>query len=458
MKGEVMRKVSKLGASLAIGGSLVLAACGSGSSSTKANSSTGGGKVTVTVWAWPQNSQMAVTAFEKSHPNITIKLDDVGSGGTEYTKLATALAAGSGAPCMAQVEFDHLPAFLAKPGLVNIAQYANAYKSAYPSWVWSQVTEGSAVYAIPQDIGPEGYAYRPSVFKQYGLTVPKTWAEFAADAVKLHKEDPKNYLTYFPNDDTVFQGLISQAGGQMFQKKGNSYKVDIDNPTTEKVISLWGNLIKEGAIPVETEGSPAFGKAVGDGEFASLLEPAWGPTYLGTYMVGSKVNQQFLMTTVPQWTASGSPVSFDSGGSSYAVTNQCSTKDRAAAVEFEGWLNTTKAGLTVSEGNGALKPGQPGAGEGLFAAATDRAVAPTFKVKVAQFAHQSPNVFTLFSQYSNTVPKGYVWSPFENYIGGVWASVMASAQTGKISWADTLSVLQKDVLTYAKQSGIAVTS
>ena len=39
--------------------------------------------------------------------------------------------------------------------------------------------------------------YRADLFKKYGLTVPTTWAQFAADATKLHSAAPGVYLGSF---------------------------------------------------------------------------------------------------------------------------------------------------------------------------------------------------------------------------------------------------------------------
>ena len=92
--------------------------------------------------------------------------------------------------------------------------------------------------------------------------MPKTWAQFATEAVTLHKDNPSMYMTYYGNDDATLQGLTSQAGGQMFQQSGSSWKVELNNPYSQKVMAFWGQLIKEGAIPVESLGSPAYGKAI----------------------------------------------------------------------------------------------------------------------------------------------------------------------------------------------------
>ena len=96
-------------------------------------------------------------------------------GGTFYAKLTTAMAGGTG-PDVTQVEFDHLPQFIGAHDLVNIAQYVSQYKSDFPAWTWDQVSQGSAVYAVPEDIGPMGLMYQPGVLKKYNLPVPATWA------------------------------------------------------------------------------------------------------------------------------------------------------------------------------------------------------------------------------------------------------------------------------------------
>ena len=61
----------------------------------------------------------------------------------------------------------------------------------------TQVSQGSAVYAVPEDIGPMALMYQPSVLKKYNLPVPATWAQFASDAVALHKADPAHVPDLF---------------------------------------------------------------------------------------------------------------------------------------------------------------------------------------------------------------------------------------------------------------------
>src|SRR5262245_782850 len=101
-------------------GALVLAACGgsTGSAAQKGPHQ----KVTLTWWTWTANPKSVIRNFEQKYPWITIPAPpSYGSGGTFYSKLTTALAAGNG-PCVSQVELDHLPQFTQAHDLVDIAK------------------------------------------------------------------------------------------------------------------------------------------------------------------------------------------------------------------------------------------------------------------------------------------------------------------------------------------------
>src|SRR5213593_1253220 len=136
--------------------------------------------VTVTFWSWVPKLQDEVNLFEQAHPNIKVKLVNAGQGAPEYTKLRTALKAGSGAPDVVQVEFQYIPTFTQINGLVDISKYgANEIKNDYVPWTWAQVSKGGKVYAIPQDSGPMGLLYRKDILDKYGIKAPTTWAEYA---------------------------------------------------------------------------------------------------------------------------------------------------------------------------------------------------------------------------------------------------------------------------------------
>src|SRR5438270_2909578 len=121
-----MVKFAVLGLMIVLAASLP--ACGG----TTPSASSSSGPVTLTFWTWVPNIQQEINLFEQSHPNIKIKLVNAGQGGPEYTKLRTALKAGSGAPDIVQIEFQYLPTFILTGKLVDLASYgANDIKNDY---------------------------------------------------------------------------------------------------------------------------------------------------------------------------------------------------------------------------------------------------------------------------------------------------------------------------------------
>ncbi len=407
-------------------------------------------KVTLTWWTWTTNPQKVIANFEKQYPNITIKMPpSYGSGGTFYAKLTTAMAGGTG-PDVTQVEFDHLPQFIGAHDLVNISQYVSQYKSDFPAWTWNEVSQGSAVYAVPEDIGPMGLMYQPAVLKKYNLPVPATWAQFASDAVALHKADPSQYLTYFaPNDADVLESLFWQAGAFPYQFEGNgSWKINLDGPIEQKVMNYWGTLVKEGAVAVDSDFTADWGHHIAADHYVSMIGAGWSPTYMVDAYLPTGSTQQWAVTQMPQWTA-GSHAAANWGGSTNAVTKDAPASLVKDAALFAAFINTSKSGLSIDE-----SPATPaGGGRGLFPAALARSSVPQFAAAVPHF---SGNINSQFSTYANNVPTKFEWSPWDTEFGNFVTTQMAAAAAGKESWSKVLSTTQSQLVSYAQSAGYSV--
>jgi multiple sugar transport system substrate-binding protein len=56
----------------------------------------GHGATNLTFWGWPAGYNLAVNEFNKTHPDICVKLENAGASTAEYVKLSDAIKAGSG--------------------------------------------------------------------------------------------------------------------------------------------------------------------------------------------------------------------------------------------------------------------------------------------------------------------------------------------------------------------------
>ncbi|HET6534526.1 MAG TPA: extracellular solute-binding protein, partial [Actinoplanes sp.] len=293
----------------------------------------------LTFWTWVPDIAKEVALFEKKYPAIDVEVVNAGQGEPQYTKLRTALKAGSGAPDVAQIEFQYIPTFTLTKSLIDLRPYgAEAQKDKFVDWTWSQVTgQNGEVWAYPQDTGPMGMLYRQDIFDKYGIQVPKTWDEFAAAARKLHAAAPEVYLTNLaPNQNGAYMGLLWQTGAKPFTNTAaDAVTVNLNDETSKKLGNYWGGLVKEGVVSADADFTDAWYQALNRGKYATWLTAAWGPVFLtGT---AKSTSGKWRAAPLPQWEA-GANVSGNWGGSTSAVI--AGTKNPIAAAKFAEFINT----------------------------------------------------------------------------------------------------------------------
>jgi multiple sugar transport system substrate-binding protein len=360
-----------------------------------------------------------------------------GGGPNEYTPLTTVLKAGTGAPDMAQVEFQVIPQFEASGGLADLAKYgALSLKNNFVAWAWAQVTQGSSVYAIPQDSGPEAMFYRWDIFKKLGITPPKTWADFAADAAKIHAADKTMYIHNFdPTDGGWIEAMIWQAGGNMYTVNGNTWTVKIDNPGSEKAINFWGDLIKKGLVKVQPDWTTALPADFNASKVVGSVTPAW---YAGVIKGDAgKTAGKWMVAPMPQW-AAGQFVTSNWGGSTTVVTTQ--SKHPSEATQFAIWLNTNVA---------AYRPMIVGAN--LFPVYKPFFDLPDYKAPYAYYNNQRIEQF--FFTSSAAVDPNFVWPPVKEYMDNKLGVNLTSAIAGKMSFTDALKKTQSQVISFMNAQG-----
>jgi multiple sugar transport system substrate-binding protein len=444
----------------------MLAACSSGGSSssaaggtTSSPASTASASPTVTVvaggscsanatkvlfWAWVPGMGRAVTEFNKTHPNICVTQEDVGAGSPEYVAITNALKAGSGAPDVAEVEFDELPSFEVTKNVVNLAPYgANTYKSKFTPWAWSEVSQGSGVYAMPGDAGPMAFYYNTKELAKYGLTPPTTWAEFAADAAKLHKANPNAYMTNFSAIDLQWvMSLMAQDNAWPFAYSGGSnVTINWTGPKQMAFASYWQNLLAAHEVNATTDVSATSFADLDKGIDASWLSSAWGPSYFAPDAKTSLGN--WRAAPLPQWTA-GANVAANWGGSTYPVFSQ--SKHPKEAAEFAEWLNATDASWNITKT----------APSSLFPTYLPLLNSSSYKtITVPLSGSSTPGVqFTAAASQIQGVP----WPPFMTEALTQSATVFAGVMNGKETLQAAFTNFQNVLVTYAKAQGFTVST
>ncbi len=422
----------------------ILAACDSGaSSSTSSGSSSGssssGGQVNLTFWNWVQGVDKAAVAFNKLHPNIHVNVINVGGGNAEYNKLYTAIKANN-EPDLAQVEYQLVPTFETTGALVDLSKYgANSIKNQFVPWTWSQVSLRNSVYAIPQDSGPMVLYYRADLFQKYNLPVPTTWAQYADDAAKLHAADPTAYMTDFPaRDPGWFNGLVWQAGGQMFSINGQTWKVNINNPNAHKVATYWQDLLSKNLVKTEPDFSDAWYHDLGSGSVATWIGAAWGA---GTIEPNApQTAGKWRVAPIPQW-QEGQSTNGNWGGSTTVMFNN--TAHPKEAAEFAMWLNTDKVAV-----EDMIK------GNAIYPASLANLASPLVNGPQPFFGNQ--NVGALFKTASKNVNPDYQWGPTINQVYNDFGDNFAGAVNGQNTLQDGLDSVQQSTVLFMQNQGFNV--
>ncbi|MFE3412325.1 ABC transporter substrate-binding protein [Streptomyces mirabilis] len=433
---------------------VLLAACGSSSDTTTpgATSGTSGGSggagcrsgaTSLTFWGWSAGYDLAVKKFNQTHPDICVKLENAGAAGDEYVKLSDALKAHSGTPDVAQIEYFELPSFEITKSLVDLTPYGvGAAKQNEAPAAWSAVTQGSAQYAMPVDLGPLALYYNSAVFTRHKIAVPATWSQFAAAADTLHAADPKAAITNFdPVDAQPVLAMMQQYGAFPFTYSGGDrLGINFTGAAQTAFADFWQGLIDKKEVTTAADFSPAQWANLDSGANAARITPAWGP--VGMQGSIKKTIGSWRAAPVPQQQA-GQSAGGNWGGSTLAVVK--GTVHAKEAAEFAKWFGGSADAWPILSGDVA----------GAFPGYLPLLNSPAFQSRTLPISGTSqPNkVFAKAAQDLRPIQ----WPPIMTAALTQWTSTFAGVAKGTETLPEAFKTFQQQMVSYAKAQGFTVT-
>lgn len=427
------------GAAAAAGGA------GSGATSGAASGAGCGANATqLTFWGWSAGYDLVVDAFNKTHPNICVKLQNAGATTAEYVKLNDTLKAGNGAPDIVQLEYFEVPSFEITKSLVDLSQYGvSSSRADIAPAAWSQVSQGSALYAMPVDLGPLALYYNSKQFTAAGLTVPTTWEQFATAADKLHGTDPNAAITNFDPESTQdVLALMQQYGAFPFTYSGGeTLGINFTGPAQTAFATYWQGLIDKHEVTTAADFSPAQWANLDSGANAARLSPAWGP--VGMQLSIKKTIGDWRAAPMPQAQA-GQNLAGNWGGSTLAVVK--GTKHAKEAAEFAQWFGGSADAWKILSGpvGGAFPGYLP-----LLNSADFRST--TLPIS----ADSKPNAVFADAAQHLVEPQ---WPPIMTAALTQWTSTFAGVTKGTETLPQAFQTFQKQMTDYAKAQGFTVTT
>lgn len=224
-----MKKILSLVLVLALLVSLV--GCGEKNEATPTDTS---GKLSgkVVVWSWDvaaKSLEDAAVEFNKIHPNVTIEIEDLGTGQV-YEKLITRLASKTGLPDVVTMEGAMISTYAAKfpNGFADLTEYVNP--EDFLSVKIAEVTSNGKIVGFPWDGAPSGLFYRVDLFEKAGINPDdiKTWDDFIKEGQKMKDIGIKMMPLAASKNPTFFEMLYEQTGSYLFDENGNT-TINTDN-------------------------------------------------------------------------------------------------------------------------------------------------------------------------------------------------------------------------------------
>lgn len=396
----------------------------------------------LTFWTWVPDIQAQVDLFMEEYPAINVTVENVGQGLDHYSKVRTAVEAGTGAPDVVQLEQQFISSFALTGELLDLTPYGAAdIQDDYVPWVWNQVVAGDEILAIPQDSGPLGNLYREDILTAAGVTeVPATYADYKT-AAELVRANTGAYISNMaPNQGAGWVGMLWQAGVKPFGYDGDQgVTINVNSPEAKEVVSYWQDLIQNDLVSVDPDFTDEWYQGLNQGKYAGWLTAAWAPVFLSG--AAADTSGLWRAAPLPQWDPAN-PSSGNWGGSADAVLK--TTENPIAAYELAKWINNAQEPALLF----ATK-------QNFFPVANSVLADPVFAAQEPEF-YGGQRVNELFAEISNTVDTDWEWLPFMEFAYTNFNETFGAAVAAKGDLSAGLDDWQDALVDYATQQGFTV--
>ena len=398
----------------------------------------------LTMWGWAAGYDLVVNEFNKTHPDICVTIENNGAANDEYVKIGNTLKAKSGTPDVAEVEYFSLPSFEITKSLLDLTKYGvSAYKATIAPVAWEQASQGSAVYAMPVDLGPLVQYYNSALLTKNNITVPATWADFATAAAKLHAADPSATLANFdPENAQAVLALMQEDNAFPFTYTGGStVGINFTGANEMAFATYWQDLLSKKLTTTVGDFSPAQWSNFDGGINAVRFSPAWGP--VGMQLNTKKTLGAWRAAAMPQAKA-GDNLSGNWGGSTVAVF--AGTQHPAQAATFAEWFGGSDDAWKILSGPvaGAFPAYKPLLNDATFLART---------LPISGTATTN----TVFAQAAQHMVAPQ-WPPFMTAALTQWTTSFAGVTKGTTTLPDAFRSYQAALVKYAKSQGFTITT
>jgi multiple sugar transport system substrate-binding protein len=290
-----------------------------------------------------------VAAFNASHPDIQVTLQNYGNADFALRKVLTGIRAGS-YPDIAYLYGSYAANLANAPKVVDVKPLSTESDVNWDDF-WpaerQAVTVGDKIIGVPALVDNLSLVYNKKLFDQAGIAYPTadwTWEDFQAAAKKLTDPSKKQFGWAYVADggeDTVwrFDALLWQAGGDILNS--DNTKAEFNSPAGVKAATLLQQMAAVDHSVYLDNGNGNYANLFNSGKIAMLYTGPWDLSGFPDVDYGIQIlpgDQSHATISGPdQW------VMFDNG-----------EQRRDAAWTFLKWLTSTDQAMKWSLATGDL--------------------------------------------------------------------------------------------------------
>ncbi|MET4782261.1 extracellular solute-binding protein [Glaciihabitans sp. UYNi722] len=336
-----------------------MTACSTGSSTTSSSA-----KQTINWWSWnPDNTQDKawITAFEKEHPNITVKHRFIQIA--DYPNaVRLAATSGSGPDVFGlqvgamTTQFAPLTADLAPLAAKNIGADWKSKLNATDQLVVSGKQVG-----LPWMITGGGLVwYNKTIFDKAGATPPTNLAEWQTACAKIEAIQVKCFIQGAKDDWVnldVYQTIANQITPGTFYKAVNG-KASFNSADFTKAFTIWKSLFSDGIIQsgaLATTQYPDANDAFNKGQAAMIAFGTWNDDHMTTATLAANTatygdqikSSVFVPIAFPDVVGGAKETGRLFGGPDVGWAISAKSTKQAAAFTLVQWLTSSKTAQTM---------------------------------------------------------------------------------------------------------------
>jgi N,N'-diacetylchitobiose transport system substrate-binding protein len=289
-----------------------------------ATGATGGKSAeTLTVWlqvdaqsGWPEVVAAANAQFKAQNPGWDVDVQ-YQTWPTHLARFDASLAGGN-APDVKEMGNTEMTKYMAAGAFQDLSSFDFPNKSNWLAGLAASGRFGGKVYGVPYYAGSRLVTYRTDLYRQAGVKVPTSLAEFTAGARKLASRN--NNKSFSPvyiagTDWYIAMSFVHDYGGKIAITRKGKWVGQLDKPPALAGLAAFKRFFETASRASKTtdESRPQPYDVYAQGNAASIVGPGWFSCCVGD--ANKSRTAQFVMPSRTK----GQPMPGFLGGSDLAV-------------------------------------------------------------------------------------------------------------------------------------------